>query len=161
MQKTGGYCGAVDANPASWFAAKVKTNWRLIPAKVIAASERVSQLFTSIRNDRKTLSSDPTYNYLADSGMLKRRWISKANLWDIIAIKIALRRSRIRPPYRDALLLAAMNELVRTASNVRFGPELYCAQEFQRVNVLRHFQGHVQQMAEDLALARKCSEAEP
>jgi hypothetical protein len=86
--------------------------------------------------------------------MLDRGWISKARLWDILAIKAAVRRLRAGSEYKDALLLAAMNELVHTASNVRFGPELYCSTKRERVDVLKYFRAHVAQMAEDLKVAR-------
>src|ERR1035441_2371862 len=39
-KKLGVDCWAVDANPASCFAARVKTNWRLLPTKLIAAADR-------------------------------------------------------------------------------------------------------------------------
>jgi methylase of polypeptide subunit release factors len=153
-KKRGVNCWAVDANPASWFAARVKTNWNLIPAKIIAAVDQVCDGFSRIRRNRDALNSDPTYMYLEKSGMLDRGWISRANLWDVLAIKWSVRDLRISPPYKEALFLAAMNELVHTASNVRFGPELYCSQTSERVNVLSHFRAQVRLMAKDLEIAR-------
>src|SRR5260370_6503234 len=52
-----------------------------------------------------------------------------------------------------------MNELVHSASNVRFGPELYCSAESKRVNILKRFRAHVQQMAEHLEIARTSDSA--
>lgn len=153
-KKRGVNCWAVDANPASWFAARVKTNWKLIPAKIITAVDQVCDAFPRIRRNRDALNYDPTYLYLEESGMLDRGWISKANLWDVLAIKRSIHRQHIGTPYKDVLLLAAMNELVHTASNVRFGPELYCSQISERVNVLMHFRARVRQMAKDLEIAR-------
>jgi hypothetical protein len=153
-KKLGVDCWAIDANPASCFAARVKTNWRLLPARLIAAADQVCAAFPGVRSARDALTSDPTYRYLEGSGMLDRGWISKARLWDILAIKAAVRRLRAGSEYKDALLLAAMNELVHTASNVRFGPELYCSTKRERVDVLKYFRAHVAQMAEDLKVAR-------
>jgi len=156
-KKRGVDCWAVDANPASYFAARVKTNWRLVPPKILSAVDQVCEVFPSIRRNRDALTSDPTFSYLKECGMLDRGWISKANLWDILAIKSSVRCLPIGPAYKDVLLLAAMNELVYTASNVRFGPELYCGPKSERVNVLKHFRAHVQQMAKDLEVAQEAN----
>lgn len=157
MQKKGINCWAVDANPASWFAARVKTNWRLIPEKIISAVDQVCDVFPNARENREALISDPTYAYINECGMFDRGWISKANLWDILAIKSSVHSLPIGVAYKDVLLLAAMNELVHTSSNVRFGPELYCGQKSKRVHVLKHFRAHVEQMVEDLKIARACN----
>jgi methylase of polypeptide subunit release factors len=156
-KKRGVNCSAIDANPASWFAARVKTNWRLIPSKITAAADRVCGMFPIMRSSRGALSLDPTYLYLEESGMLRRGWISKARLWDILAIKASVLNLHYSSAYKNVVLLAAMNELVHTASNVRFGPELYCTAQSRHVNVLKHFRGRVQHMAEDLAIARASS----
>src|ERR1035441_902743 len=158
-KKLGVDCWAVDANPASCFAARVKTNWRLLPTKLIAAADQVSIAFPAIRRDRSALTLDPTYCYLQDTGMLSRGWISRARLWDILAIKSAVRELPASSEYKDLLLLAAMDALVHTASNVRFGPELYCSTKRERVDVLKHFRSHVAVMANDLKLARSSRNA--
>ncbi|TAL01381.1 MAG: hypothetical protein EPO07_08485 [Verrucomicrobia bacterium] len=156
-KKRGVNCSAVDANPSSWFAARVKTNWRLIPEKIVAAVDQVCDAFPNAREDREALVSDPTYKYIDECGMLDRGWISKANLWDVLAIKSSVRGLPVGTAYKNVLLLAAMNELVHTASNVRFGPELYCSKQSERVDVLKHFRTHVEQMVEDLKIARACN----
>jgi tRNA/tmRNA/rRNA uracil-C5-methylase (TrmA/RlmC/RlmD family) len=54
-KKRGVNCSAVDANPASWFAARVKTNWRLIPAKIIALADQVCSSFASLGSNSEVV----------------------------------------------------------------------------------------------------------
>ena len=109
------------------------------------------------RHNIVSLRRDATYGYLSSSGMLKRRWITSANLYDVLAIKCSIRRSRMAAPYSNVLLLALTHVLLNTASNIRFGPELYCLKTARRADVIKAFSERVAKMADDLRIAENCS----
>ncbi|HEX7706319.1 MAG TPA: DNA methyltransferase [Thermoanaerobaculia bacterium] len=145
----------IDANPSSHFAAQVKTNWRLLP-------ERLRELTDDIRvRYRRTLSrkgdheADGTYRYLTESGMVARGWISEKPLRKAIATKHAIASLATTAPYRRALTLALVAEVVGSASNVKFGPELYCGKKKGDHDVLGGFTNRVDRIAADLERLRR------
>jgi hypothetical protein len=138
----------IDANPSSCFAARVKTKWTL-------NSEFLLNLLNDVaREQRIALSrehtADPTYKYLESSGMIKRGWISAEPLRKAIAIKSSIVSLKTSAPYKNALMLALLSEVVQDASNVKFGPELYCSKKKDDADVLRGFEIRVRQFADDL-----------
>jgi hypothetical protein len=147
--KRGIPCTGIDANPSSVFAARVKTNWGL-------EGERLIQLLRDVDGHyRKSLLSadhthDSTYRYIVSSGMLERGWISPEPLRKAILIKMSISSLSAWPEYRDCLMLALISEVLRGASNVKFGPELYCAQRKQDADVFQGFHDRVIIMAHDL-----------
>lgn len=147
-------CVGIDANPASCFAARVKTNWSLRPSKLLALIPQVSEAYEQLTNQRQTLKQDMTYRYAFDSGMIHRGWIAWQRLLKAIAIKRAIESVSAPRPYRDALLLALMTEVVNSASNVRFGPELYCGKLRTDVDLLGSFQKRAREMSRDLGVVR-------
>lgn len=156
-KKLGIDCWGVDANPSSCFAAKVKTTWTHSPGLVWAYACEVALQYEVHRGNIQMLKTDPTYRYLEQSGMIDRAWIGVKRLFDVIAVKRAIRQ--VAPPrsIRGALELALMREFVHSASNVRFGPELYCGKPRKGVKVIEDFLARVAQMEDDLAIARKCN----
>jgi hypothetical protein len=82
--------------------------------------------------------------------MIKRGWINPEPLLDIVALKQSIQKLRAGAAYRNALLLALVNEFVQTASNVRFGPELYCGKRKAHVDVVGSFTAKVDSMCSDL-----------
>ncbi len=138
----------IDANPSSCFAAKVKTNWSL-------QSWRLKQLLEEVgRKQQRALRyrhfSDPTFEYLLLSGMIKRGWISREPLRKAIAIKSSIHALPTSSSYRDALLLALLSEVIQGASNVKFGPEVYCAKKKRNADVFGGFEILVNRFASDL-----------
>jgi hypothetical protein len=87
--------------------------------------------------------------------MLDRGWISPRPLAECLAIKLCISGLRTTARYKHALLLALIAEVVDGASNVKFGPELYCGPERQEVDVLAGFVDRVETMAFDLQTVRK------
>ena len=83
--------------------------------------------------------------------MLDRGWISPGALYDVIALKRLIWALSVGAKCRDFLLLALSNELVRSASNVKFGPELYCVKP-KRADVVRAFTEKISAMSSDLEL---------
>src|ERR1700730_8230724 len=66
----------IDANPSSCFSARVKTNWHLNPDRLLALAKEVKTRFRLYCSRKIDHTSDPTFRYLQDSGMLSRKWIS-------------------------------------------------------------------------------------
>lgn len=139
----------IDANPSSCFAARVKTKWSLKSELLLSLLDDVA------REQRKALlrehTVDPTYRYLESSGMIERGWISVEPLRKAIAIKSSIASLDTPASYRNALMLALLSEVVQDASNIKFGPELYCAKKKDDVDVFGGFETRVKQFAEDLS----------
>jgi len=155
-KKRGINCWAVDANPVGYFASHVKTQWNVDPEVIVSLALAASIRFQQVRSAEDRLHSDKTARYLVASGMVKRRWISLPRLLDIVALKQSILEVAEGQPAKKFLLLAAMNEFVFTASNVRFGPELYCGKA-RRTRIVDAFLRKAVAMAEDLGATRGCS----
>jgi SAM-dependent methyltransferase len=143
----------VDANPASCFASRVKTNWGLAPERLLGLLEPLRDGFHA-NLLLEEYRADPTYQYLISTGMVARGWISENPLKKSLCLKAAIRTLRASWHYRQALTLALLDTVVRTAANIRFGPELYCGKKKADVDVLGGFEMRVRKIAADLAIAR-------
>ncbi|MDO8545019.1 MAG: hypothetical protein Q7S40_31630 [Opitutaceae bacterium] len=158
-KKRGINCWAVDANPSSCFATKAKTNWRIDRSELVRLGLEITSAFQKRRGNLRLLESDRTTLYVTTSGMVKRGWITRSRLFDVIALKHAIDEFTSASRVRELLRLAAMHVLVHTASNVRFGPELYCGQP-RNDPVLDAFLHRVLSMAADLEATDVCPPAE-
>jgi SAM-dependent methyltransferase len=145
----------IDANPSSCFAASVKTNWSLHADNLLTLLDEIENSFLRYHRRQFRLKSDPTYLYLEASGMLDRGWISPAPLTQCLAIKQCISDLRTSDQYKQALLLALIAEVVDGASNVKFGPELYCGPRREDADVLAGFIDRVETMAFDLRTVHK------
>lgn len=145
----------LEVNPSSVFAARVKTNWHIDVGIVLALLDEIACKRTHYLRADRTYRTDPTFAYLESSGMLERRWISQEPLRQALALKACIYEMDITPSYRRFLLLALMNQVVRGASNVKFGPELYCQPPKRKVDVFRGFARRVEQMALDLSVVKQ------
>jgi hypothetical protein len=145
----------LDANPLSCFTSRVKTNWRLTSTRLRELLRETRTLYRDQLRRTTLLSSDPTYQYLSQSGMIERGWISDEPLRKAIATKAAIWRLRTTEPYRAAMLLALIAEVVGVSSNVKFGPELYCGPKKSDSDVLEGFARRVELMASDIEKVRK------
>ncbi len=140
----------IDANPSSCFSARVKTNWCLNSDRLLDLADEIESKIRRYENRKVVYKLDPTYKYLDESGMLSRKWISCKPLRKAIGLKNCIADLRTTPSYRNALMLALVAEVVRGASNVRFGPELYCGPVKRDAKVFAGFKSRVEAMAEDL-----------
>lgn len=140
----------IDANPSSCFAAKVKTNWGLDGVELIEFSKQVSEKYLVKLKDKVNLRKDVTYCYLQNSGMIERQWISETPLLKSLAIKASINDLGANRKYKNALMLALIAEVVNGASNVKFGPELYCAQVKTNHDVINGFNKRIESMVQDL-----------
>jgi hypothetical protein len=148
--KNGIDCVGIDANPSSVFATRVKTTWQLQSERLLTLAEAIRPSYCDQLLTPEGCESDPTFRYLRTSGMLDRGWISNRPLLKAIAIKIAIARLSAPRSYKAALLLALIAEVVESASNVRFGPELYCGPAIDDADVLAGFLRRVKIIADDL-----------
>jgi hypothetical protein len=138
----------IDANPSSCFAARVKTTWTLnIQTLLNLLGDVTREQSRALSRDHTT---DPTYKYLESSGMIERGWISPEPLRKAIGIKSTITKLNVSTPYRNALMLALLSEVVQDASNVKFGPELYCSKKKEDADVLGGFEARVKTFADDL-----------
>jgi hypothetical protein len=69
-----------------------------------------------------------------------------------IALRSAIQELDTTKPYKDALTLALLSEVVNGASNVKFGPQLYCAPPKVDSDVLGGFKKRVENIAKDLTV---------
>ena len=114
----------------------------------------LDECFNGPKQDSRSTSlfqSDPAFRYFEDSGMIARGWITERRLQDCILLKRRISQLSTTSKYRDLLRLALVDTIVRAASNVRFGPELYCS-TIRTTSVLDEFAGRVRTMAEDLSI---------
>jgi 16S rRNA G966 N2-methylase RsmD len=144
----------IDANPSSCFAASVKTNWSLQAETLLTLLDEIESSVNRYGRQEARLKSDPTYLYLDSSGMLDRGWISPRPLAECLAIKQCISGLRTSAHYKRALLLALIAEVVDGASNVKFGPEIYCGPARYEPDVLAGFVDRVETMAFDLRTVR-------
>jgi SAM-dependent methyltransferase len=142
----------VDANPASLFAARVKTRWSLRSDSLLQGLEVVLRNERSLPRNLGAYKDDLTYAYLESSGMLARNWIGGAPLRRVLALKHAIVVAPVSVPCREALMLALLNTVVQDASNVRFGPELFVGHARNDAHLVDHFASRVVNMALDLSI---------
>ena len=148
--KRGIDCVGIDASPASCFASRVKTQWRLRSSRLLELLEEIENSLLGSRPLGRLLLRDPTTAYLTASGMIERGWISPEPLRKAIAVKECIRSLRTTHLYKDALMLALLSEVVDSASNVKFGPELYCGPAKVDSDVVEGFSRRVRATAKDL-----------
>jgi hypothetical protein len=147
----------IDANPSSCFSARVKTNWRINPDRLLELAQEVQNSHSCYIGREHDYTADATYTYLVDSGMLNRKWISHRPLRKTLALKHCIADLKTSPTYRNALTLALLSEVVRGASNVKFGPELYRGPVKRDAKVLSGFMSRVEAMVDDLRIVSQVS----
>ncbi len=145
-------CVGVEANPACVFASKVKTNWKIRPRRLLECLEELRRPYSKELRRLVGYKKDSAYEYLDQTGMLERGWISPEPLRKAVCIKKAIADSRTTAPYKDAMRLALVSELVHGASNVKFGPQLYCSTPKEDSEVFAGFEARVRQIATDLEI---------
>lgn len=163
----------LDASPAAAFVTRAKLRWRVSSSQLLQA---LNGIVTSARRDiylvtdgpagratiperelvrlprSRRIAQDVVYRYLASSGMIERGWVADRPARKLVRLRMAI-EGGVRPrPVSDILMLGLLATAVRDASNVRFGPELYCTQGPADVDVLRAFGTRVRDMATDLKL---------
>jgi DNA modification methylase len=143
-------CFGVEANPACVFATRVKTNWDIRSHRLLECLDEMEVFYKKEVRRVVAYKEDPAYEYLDQAGMLDRGWISAEPLRKSISIKNAIAQVRTSTHYQNALRLALLSEVVHGASNVKFGPQLYCSTAKADVDVLSGFQIRVRQIAKDL-----------
>lgn len=149
-KKRGVAAVGIDANPVSCFVTTVKTNWATDHQALLRALDRLADCFGAHLRKTSLLRSDPAYRYLESSGMIARGWITERPLLKVLAIKAAISELRYGADVKNALRLALLSELVYSASNIKFGPELYCGPCKTDVDVLSGFRTRAIRIATDL-----------
>lgn len=140
----------IDASPSSCFASRAKINWRVSPKRFRELATQAEATAMRLLQRRTRIDLDPTYRYLEDSGMLKRKWISGKPLRKAIALKRAIEGLGTSGSYRNLLKLALISEVVHGSSNVRFGPELYLGAIKTDAKLFEGFRARASAIAADL-----------
>jgi len=151
--KRGVDSAGIDANPVSCLAAKVKTNWHLRPGRLLELLDIIRIPYKRFRSS-VSYRSDPTYLYFDLSGMLDRGWISPGPLKKVLILKRCIQDLNTNYAYKQALTLLLLETLLRTASNVKFGPELFCSHQKIDADVFGDFSKRLETMVADLELVR-------
>lgn len=158
----------VESNPACVFASTVKTDWSPDPVQLLKVS---SKILNSLRPqfDRLVLATKPLFSshdpmdvqssplirqssvaqYIIDSGMIERKWISSLPFYKSIALREDI-VSNAPAAYRDVLLLTLTSLLVTDIANIKFGPELYCVKAKDDVDVATLFERNIAKIVHDL-----------
>lgn len=82
--------------------------------------------------------------------MIERGWMSSRPLRKSIAIKCAIDDLATSSAYKELLMLALIAQIIQGASNVKFGPEIYCGDRRRDAGVYSGFEARVLEMAGDL-----------
>lgn len=144
----------IDANPSSCFATRVKTHWAIEAQRISALLPELKRRFENLRSDASEFENDNTVRYLKSTGMIDRGWICDQPLAEAIAIKRAIAKLKAGRGYAEFLMLALVSEVVEDASNVKFGPELYCGPRRKNADVFAGFHRRAERMIEDIKLFR-------
>lgn len=147
---------SIDANPFAVFAAKIKCSFNIDPDDLERASHRVEDRYMRILETDANFSSDLTYLYLNESGMLERGWISPKPLQRALALREAIRRGR-KPELADPLMLALVADLAQKIGNMKYGPQIYRGPMKSEVDPLPYFRSRIKSMVEDLSDRKRVS----
>jgi hypothetical protein len=150
----------VDANPASVFASRVKTTWNLDPKRLRGLLDEIDENCQQNQLNYSSLMHDSTYQYLDLTGLIKRGWICVEPLLEAIALKQAISNLGTSAAYKNFFMLALVTEIVEEASNVRFGPELYCGPRKVTSDILDGFADRAETMIDDIQSIDSKSQAE-
>jgi len=156
----------VDANPAAVFVTRAKVAWRVRPERLINGLHLVEQrlprracevMCPENAGRPSTLggaavAADPVYRYMRESGMLDRGWLADRVARKLVLIQQSLAATPVTSSVRRLLALALLATAVRDASNVSFGPELYCRPGPGDSDVLGAYRARVETIATDLAV---------
>jgi hypothetical protein len=144
----------VDANPVCTLASQVKTSWHLQSGNLKANLERILES-AAVIEESSNFRNDVALNYLRDSGMIDRGWLSVHKAKKILALHAAIRKTEMKPAERRFFELAAVSALVSRIADIKFGPEVYCLGKPKRSPVKRSFVNLVETMISDLEHARE------
>ncbi len=142
----------IDANPVCILASKVKTFWNLEPNALIGLSKKILQTSEQIEK-KEIVSNDIALQYLRESGMIDRGWLSDHKARKVVAIRLAIEQIAMKPPQRKFFRLALISAIVDKIADIKFGPEVYCLPQPKRTQVQASFQETVNTMIGDLARA--------
>ena len=148
----------IDANPVCTLASQVKTSWNLRPAKLNALLERTLLAAEDIE-DMGTVKGHAALQYLKNSGMIDRGWLSLYKARKVLALRVAVQDTPMRPIERRFFKLALISALVSRIADIKFGPELYCLSKPKGTAVKRSFVDLVSTMISDVERTRslECS----
>lgn len=169
----------IDANPASVFASRVKTNWHLDPRILKELLSQVMRRLQAMDQAGKTavglgchlenpllpeiadVEDDVTVRYLRSSGMIKRGWISEPLLLETVLLKRVVGDVATCEEHRDFLLLGLVALVVEKVANIKFGPEVYCVKPRMLKSMMNIYEEKVSSMIADLEKVQEAYDGTP
>lgn len=162
----------IDANPMATFASRVKTTWDID----LAEFDKQSQiLIETVREPIRSIGRQYAYQTSFDDLMapgrsiaeathigagdenirdlLPRNWISETPLQKCLLLKQAI--DSLPQEYCVDLFRLALANVLVTASNLGFGPEVYVARQCDDADVYGLFVERVRQIRSDLAVTQR------
>src|SRR5258708_37704928 len=115
----------IDANPVCTLASQVKTSWHLHPENLKRILDRILNAATRIE-EKATFASDAALQYLRESGMIDRGWLSLHKAKKVLALRAAIQKLAVTPAECRFFNLALVSALVGRIADIKFGPEVYC-----------------------------------
>jgi hypothetical protein len=143
----------VDANPVCVLASHVKTSWSLDPENMHRRLEDILKIADRIQCSG-SVSDDVALNYLRESGMIDRGWLSLHKARKVVTLRLAIEEAQMKPQERKFFRLALISAVVDRIADIKFGPEVYCV-EPKRTHVLTSFINASEMMIDDLENAKR------
>ena len=159
-RKRGHRTAGLDANPVATFVTSAKLQWQVPPAGLIAAgrtaASRAEELVEAVdwADDDAVLHrlhSMDGYAGFDVFGLVERHWISPRPLLKVLALRQTVLEQN-DSSVSALLMTALLSVMVRVASNLKFGPEAYCALRRTDAPVFEAFGERIRRMAADLML---------
>jgi hypothetical protein len=122
----------LDASPFSCFVSRVKTNHAINADRLFGC---IPDIRWEFERSREKVRPSATYQYLEQSGMLARGWISRSPLNDALALKAAIKKVAPTSIIRNVLLVALISDLSTKIGNMKYGPEIYRGRNRRHVDV--------------------------
>lgn len=144
----------IDANPVCALASQVKTSWYLQPDELKKILERILRTADALEvND--SLNGNTALQYLRESGMIDRGWLSLHKAKKVLALQAAIQKTAMRPAKRRFFELALISAVVARIADIKFGPEVYCLKTPKRFAVRQSFVTLANTMINDIENARQ------
>lgn len=143
----------IDANPVCVFASRVKTFWGLDTESMREHLVDILEVADQFHN-LDCISDDVALNYLRESGMIDRGWLSLYKAKKVVTLRLAIEETTMKPQERKFFRLALISALVGRIADIKFGPEVYCT-EPKRTHVRKSFIDFAETMIDDLEKAKE------
>ena len=161
-RKRGLATSGLDANPVATFVTAAKLSWDVPPAMLLRVAKAAHDDAVNAIGSLNDLDDDALMSRLSaidgftafeTFGLVERNWIGLKPLLKVLSLRGEIGKQSAGS-LRSLLTTALLSVTVHDASNLKFGPEAYCALRRDDAPVMEAFLGRVERMAADLAMLR-------